>query len=66
MLKPFAVFEEVRGIVLVEIIPPFRGVRVEPGFRTVSFVLGRWPSRDFGEAIAIQIGAKDIADLFRS
>ena len=30
LLKPLAILEKVGGVVLVELVPPFRRVRVEP------------------------------------
>ena len=36
LLEPFSVFEEICGIVLIEIIPPFCGIGIESGFEIVS------------------------------
>lgn len=32
LLQPFSVFEEVCSIILVEVVPPFRGVGIKPVF----------------------------------
>jgi len=45
LLEPFSVFEEICGVILVEIVPPFGGVGVESILRRVSLMLGEWLSR---------------------
>lgn len=66
MLEPFAVFEEVRSIIFVKVIPPFSWVGIESAFRMVSQCFEPIVEQNFAKISAIQIGAKDIADLFRS
>jgi hypothetical protein len=61
LLQPLAVLEEVRRVVLVEVIPPLSRVGIEPGFA----LSVRWLAYDGAVKEAemwqqIQIGAKDV------
>ena len=39
LLQPFAIFEEVRSVILVEIVPPFRRIGIESVLLFISTLL---------------------------
>lgn len=64
LLEPLSILEEIGSVILVKVIPPLCRVRIESGY-ILSAAESQEMQRTSCES-AIQIGAKDIADLFRS